>query len=81
MTDLNLSNLQHASLEQLISLSTERLLELENEADVSFRQAKELRDWITGVIAIQNVVQANNTDNNQQLNFGGENAKTTDNFC
>ena len=74
MTDLNLSNLQHASLEQLTSLSTERLLELEKEADISFRQAKELRDWITSVIAIQNITQANN---NQQINFGGENAKTT----
>ena len=85
MTKTNLSNIPQVSLEQLITLPIERLIELEKEADnelreadIALKEAKGVKDWIARIMAIQNVVQSNNTDNNQQIIYGGENAKTTD---
>lgn len=68
-------NVAKISIEQLITLSTDKLVELEQEADDASREAKGIKNWLSSVIAIRNTMDGS-TDN-QQLNFGGENVQIT----
>lgn len=80
MDEINLDNIQQATIEELVLLPTKKLIELEQEASNSCIELKEIKAWISGIIVLRDAVNNTNyaNDNKQQINYGGENEQVTD---